>query len=265
MRKYRAVLKIVFKTQLIYRFDVALTAASTLWRVLFAWILWGAVFSGRETVGGFTFQAMLSYYVVSSFLASIEMSDGVSGEVSERIRGGTFSKYMVIPTNPQGHFLSQSLGASGYYALFSVMAAALCTLVFQIKLSFSAEPGAILCALAMILMGLIFMGSYQFFIGVLTFKFQDIEFFTHVQGALITFFTGTIVPLSLLPGAVLEALRFLPFPYVNYTPAMLLTGQIGIGEAVFGLAVLSVWTAGMLIVSHLTYNRLRVKFDGVGI
>lgn len=99
MKKYLEVAKILFKAQIVYRFDVAMTALATIGAVLFAWILWGAAFSGREAIGGYTFQTMLSYYVVSSFISSFEKSNGICFEVSERIRGGTFSKYMAIPAN----------------------------------------------------------------------------------------------------------------------------------------------------------------------
>lgn len=265
MRKYLAVAKILFKAQIIYRFDVAMTALATVGRVLFAWILWGAVFSGKETVGGFTFGAMLSYYLVSSFLTSLEMSSGVSGEVSSRIRGGTFSRFMVIPSNPLFHFMAQNFGAAGYYAIFAIIATVLSGLLFGVNLSLTNDVLALLCSLLMIPMGLVFMVSYQFFFGVLTFKFQDTGFFWHLQGNIISFITGTIFPLSLLPGGVLSVLKYLPFTYVTYMPAMLITGGAGSEEGFMGLLVLAIWTSGMLFVSGATYNRLRVKYDGVGV
>ena len=265
MKKYLAIAKILFKAQIVYRFDVALTAASTVWRVLFAWILWGAVFAGRDRIGGFDLQAMLSYYIVGSFLATIEMSGGVSGEVSSRIRGGTFSKYMVIPVRPQFHFMSQTAGACAYYALFSVAAAAFCAVVFKIKLSFTADPAALLTAALMIPAGLTFMAAYHFIVGVLAFKFLDIGFFLHVQGNLIAFFTGAIVPLSLLPRAVNGVLKYLPFTYVTYMPAMLITGRTGAADGAFGLAVVSCWAVAAIAAGHFLYERLRIKFDGVGV
>jgi ABC-2 type transport system permease protein len=215
-------------------------------------------------VGGFTLQSMLSYYVAGSFLASLEMSEGVSGEVSSRIRNGTFSKYMVIPVNVQGYFLFQELGTAAYYALFSFIAVTLSTLVFHIELTLTGDPAQIFCAVVMIILGLTFMTSYHYFIGLLTFKFQDVGFFLHVQGNLIAFLTGTLVPLSLLPVGVTEVLRCFPFYYITYMPAMILTGNMaacGIQE----LVIPALWTAGMLLVSRISYQRLRVHYDGVGI
>jgi ABC-2 type transport system permease protein len=193
------------------------------------------------------------------------MSEGVSGEVSSRIRNGTFSKYMVVPVNVQGYFLFQNFGSTAYYALFSFIAVVFSTLVFRVELTLSADPAQILCAVVMIILGLSFMVSYQYFIGILTFKFQDVGFFLHVQGNLIAFFTGTLVPLSLLPDAVTGLLRFLPFYYVTYLPAMLLTKPAGVGVGLTGLIILGLWTIGMALISQLSYRRLRVRYDGVGI
>ena len=265
MRKYMAVAKILFKAQMAYRFDVIMTAVSTIWRVVFAWILWNAIYAHHDIVGGFTLQAMLSYYVINSFLATMDMSGGVSGEVSSRIKEGTYTKFMVIPSNPQLHFLSQTVGASLFYGLFAVLAAVLCAFVFRINLVFTTDPIQILVAVAVFLLGTVFMNSFQFFVGIWAFKFQDISFLLYTFPAIIQFFKGEFVPLTLLPTALTDALHFFPFTHISFTPTMLLMGTVGLSEGLFGLAVLAVWTLIMMIVSELTYKRLRTKFEGVGI
>jgi ABC-2 type transport system permease protein len=259
MRKYIAVAKILYKTQIAYRFDVIMTAISTIWRIAFAWILWGAIFTGRDEVSGFTYQTMLSYYVINSFLATMDMSGNVSGEVSNRIKEGTYSKFMVIPSNPQLHFLSQALGAGVYYSLFAALAAAACVFLFRINLVFIADPAKMILAAAVFLTGTVFMSSFQFFIGIWAFKFQDINFLLYTYPAVIQFFKGEYVPLALLPPTFAGALRFFPFTYVSYTPAMLLTGRMELSDGFTGLAVISAWTLGMMVISQLTYKRLRSK------
>jgi ABC-2 type transport system permease protein len=265
MSKYIAVARILFKAQMAYRFDVIMTAVSMVWRVAFAWILWNAIYASRDTVGGFTLQAMLSYYLINSFLATMDMSSGVSSEVSNRIKEGTYSKFMVIPSNPQLHFLSQTAGASLYYGLFAVMAAVLSAFVFRINMVFTTDPVHILLAFAVFLLGTVFMNSFQFFVGIWAFKFQDVSFLLYTFPAIIQFFRGEFVPLTLLPAVLVDALRFFPFTHISFTPTMLLTGRMDSSEGLFGLAVLGVWTLVMMAVCELTYNRLRIKYEGVGI
>ena len=263
--KYLAVIKIFFKLQIIYRFDVLIAALGTIWRVVFAWVLWSAVFMGKEEVGGFTFQAMMSYYLINSFLISMDMSGRTGAEVNDSIVRGTFSKFMVVPANPQFHFLSQNFGTCGYYGLFAAFAAAVCVFMFKINLAIAADLAKIILALVTFILGIIFLNSFRFFIGLWAFKYHDIGFVSYMLPVFISFFKGEYMPLSLLAEDLNAALRFFPFTHASYTPALLLMGRANLSEGLAGFGVLAVWSIVMLALNQFTYNRLRVKYEGVGI
>lgn len=265
LKKYTAVFLLSFKMQIVWRFDVAMTMVATTFRILAASILWSAVFNGEETVGGLTLQGMLSYYVVCSFISSLDFSYNISGEVSHLIKNGRFSGHMVTPMNPMGFFTSMTAGESAFHLAFNGLAAALCVWLLRINVIITANPVNLALGLVMALLGLGFMAAYHYFIGMLTFKFTEISFFLHVQSNIISFVTGTMVPLSLLPDRFLQILRLLPFTHVVYTPVMLLTGQTGTGTGLQGLSVLAIWTAAMVFLGQYGYRRLRIKYDGVGI
>ena len=263
-RKYAEVAKITYKAQLAWRFDIAFNMAFTIIKILFAYIIWGTIFGERETVAGFQFDSMLSYYIISSFLSQMEMSDGVSGEISGRIREGSFSKYMVVPIHIERYFLAQTWGAASFYSLFNLGAAAVWVFLFGIRFTFTYNTGVIVLSIIMILMGLIFMVQLNYFLGILTLKFQDIQLFLMIKNSLVAFITGTMLPLSLLPAAVTSVMRFFPFYYVTYLPSMLLLGQ-NTGEGIQGLFILAGWNVLFIVLNKITYNRLRVRYEGVGI
>ena len=265
MMKYIEIAKVLFKAQLVYRFDVALTAVATAFRIIFAVILWGAIFESRTEVAGCTYQAMLSYYVVTSLLRSFDLTESLFAEVSDRIRNGTFTRFMTIPTNPLSYFTAQTAGAALFHALFGVIAVILSLFVFGINLTPVQSPMAALCAVVMVILGQVFMTSYQYAMGLLAFRFGDVGVLRHVQGALLEFATGGIVPLTLLPLWAISALEFLPFPHALYTPAMLLTGQMSAVNATGPLLILAAWTALMILIANTAYNRARVRYDGVGV
>ena len=262
MRKYVEFAKIFFKAQIIYRFDVAITITEVVGRVLFAWLIWGAIFANRDMVGGFTFQAMLLYYVISSFIATLEIGNG--GEVSATIRGGHFSKFMVIPINPQLYWISQNFGVILYLAIFVLPAAVFCAIIFGAGV-YVGQPAAILLGISMIPIGLTFMITYHVFIGLLAFKIQDVWVIEMVQSELIRFTQGGIVPLILLPEVAFAVIRLLPFPHIIFTPTMLIMGKISFAEGLFSFGLLSLWLAIITLVTQLSYQHLRVKYDGVGI
>lgn len=264
MRKYIEIAKILFKAQIAWRFDVAMTVLFTISRILFAYILWGAIFGQNETIAGFTFPMMLSYYIISSFLSQIEMSDGVSGEIGDRIRGGTFSKYMVVPVNTQGYFIAQTFGAMSFYLIFNLLAAVVWVFVFGIKFTLTSSVLVILAAIIIINLGLLFMIQLNYFLGILAFKFQEISAFLMIKGNIVAFITGTLVPLVLLPQGIVSAMRFFPFYYVTYLPSMLLIGK-NENEALIGIVVLTAWLLIFTLFNKFAYNKLRVIYDGVGI
>lgn len=257
-------MKIFFKAQITYRFDVAMTVLFTVTKILFAYVLWGAIFGQNKTVAGFTFPMMLSYYIISSFLSQIEMSNGVSDEISDRIKGGTFSKYMVIPANTQGYFAAQTFGAMAFYLLFIFASTVVWVFVFGIKFTITNSAALIIAAVVMVVLGLLFMIQLNYFLGILAFKFQDISIFLMIKGNIVSFITGTLVPLVLLPPSVVSIMRFFPFYYVTYLPSMLLIGK-NEGEAFIGIAILAAWLLAFTILNKFAYNKLRVVYDGVGI
>lgn len=115
MRKYLEITRIYIKTQLVWRADVIFNMIFTITKIMFACFLWGIIFKSKNTPGIFSFNGIISYYIINSFLSQIEMSSGISYEIHERIRNGTFSKYMVIPVGIEKYFLAMETGIILYY------------------------------------------------------------------------------------------------------------------------------------------------------
>lgn len=264
MGKYWAVSKVYMKAQLAWRADVVFNMICTVTRILFAYLLWGAVFQGRTTVGAFSFHGMLSYYIVSSFLFQLEMSGGVSGEINARIRNGTFSKYMVIPVGIERYFMAMELGVVLFYLAFDLAAAGLWVFVFRIRFVFTVDGSVFVCAAVMAVLGMVFMVQLNYFLGLLTLKYQGIGTLLMIKDNLAALVTGSIVPLALFPQGVVEVMRLLPFYYVTYLPAMLVTGQCR-EEAARGLAVIACWCLVMQGLIHVVWRKYLRKYDGVGI
>jgi len=253
-----------FRRQLAFRFDVVMSVIASVARVLFAYLIWSAVFDGRQQVGGFTFPELFSYYVIASALTQTDLSGGVARELSDRIRGGTFSRFMLLPVSTRRYFAADSLGASGFYAAAALAGGAAWVLLFRVPFRLTGNPLLLLQAALMAVMGLVVMIQFNYFLGVLSFRFLDIGFFLILKDNLMSFATGTLVPLLFLPDWLVMGMRFLPFYYVTYLPSMLAVGKCS-EEAWTGLAVLAGWMLLFFALNRLTYERLRVRYDGVGV
>lgn len=262
--KYFEIARIYMKTQLAWRADVVFNMVFTITKILFAYLLWGIIFRERDVVGQFTFHGMLSYYILSSFLSRLEMSSGISGEVHERIRNGTFSKYLIIPVSIETYFMAMEFGIVMFYFIFDLLAVVIWVFVFQIQFVFAAEIGLIACAVCMAVLGMIFMVQLNFFLGLLTLKYQGIGIFLMIKDNLSALVMGGIVPLALFPDVVVAVMRGLPFYYVTYLPAMLFTGLCR-EEALAGIFIIGGWCLVMQCMIHVVWNKYLREYDGVGI
>ena len=264
MRKYIEVVRMNVKAQLTWRVDVIFQMLFTISKILFAYLLWGIIFQEKNNIAGFTFHTMLSYYIISSFLSQLDLSSGVSMEIYDRIRSGTFSKYMIIPVNIEGYFIAQEIGVVLFYLAFDFLAAVVWIFVFRIQFVITTNILLIFCAVLMVLLGLLFMVQLNYWVGLLTLKFEEITTFLRIKDNLMSLITGTLIPLALFPDQVVSCMKLLPFYYVTYLPSMLLLGRCQ-DEAVSGLMALLFWCVFMQLVIQITWKKYRVKFDGVGI
>lgn len=262
--KYFEISKIYMKTQLAWRGDVLFNMFFTIARIIFAYLLWGIVFQNHEMVGQFTFHGMLSYYIIHSFLSQLEMSDGISAEIHDRIRNGTFSKYMVIPVGIERYFMAMELGVVLFYMAFDFIAAVVWIFVFRIHFVFAENVASILCAVLMALLGMVFMVQFNYFLGLLTLKYQGIGTFLMIKNNLMMLVSGGIVPLALFPKTAVRVMQVLPFYYVGYLPSMILTGQCR-EMAVSGVIAIMCWCLLMQIVIQVVSKKYLRKYDGVGI
>lgn len=264
MRKYMEVTKLYLKMQFVWRADVVFHMLFTVTKILFAWLLWGIIFRDQNMVAGFTFDGMLSYYIISSFLTQLEMSSGISEEISSRIRNGTFSKYVILPIKIENYFLAMEVGVIAFYLLFDMAAALIWIFVFQIRFAVTRELFMLCCGLCIILLGLLFMVRLNYLLGILTLKYEEISTFLMIKNNLMALVTGSIVPLVLFPETVVRVMKLLPFYYVTYLPSMLLTGRCR-EEAVPGIVILLIWCGAVQAAIRRTEKKYMRLYDGVGI
>lgn len=264
MSKYLEVTKTFLKMQLIWRTDVVFNALLSITKFLFAYLLWGTIFAQKDTVGGFTFSSMISYYIINSFLSQMDRSKGISEDISKQIRNGTFSKYLILPICIERYYISKIAGEITFYLVFDFAAAVLWVVLFRLDFVFTKNVVMIFFAVILIILGLLFMAQLNYYLGILTLKYEDINIFLMIKDHILALVTGSIIPVALFPEIVVKVMKFLPFYYVTYLPSMLLIGKYE-ADALRGILIISVWCIVIQIVINIIWRKYRRKYDGVGI
>lgn len=263
-QKYLQVAKINWKAMLAYQVDAWLGSASSGFRVLLSLLLWIAVFSGKEEVGGYTLPMMVTYSLLATLFARLQYADDMAYQLANEVRDGQFSKYLVHPVSVSGYFIWSGMGRWLYYLIINGAALALWSLVFSRWLAPPAPVQDLLWLLLLLPLGALVMQLLYHCIGLLSLKYIEVTGFLIGSGSLVEFLSGSLIPLSLLPAPVTAGLRFFPFYYVVYYPATLVLGK-NTEPPYFAALVLLAWCLVFYVIAETWFRRARRLYEGVGI
>jgi ABC-2 type transport system permease protein len=264
MKKYLEIGRISMKTQLAYRFDVYVGALMPFIRVFLAYALWQVLFQGKREIGGFSFGMMLTYYIIGAFIQRLDQSNNMVWDTAGEIREGKFSKYMVRPVSPLGHFLSVSFAKTLYILAVSLLTVVVLALLFGDLFVLPSSLLNVLIAAVMSLLGLLFMALLNYLTALLAFKFNDVTGWHLVKGNVVEFLAGALIPLSLLPGWMQDVMQLFPFYYTQYLPASIYLG-LNTNKGLQGILVLMLWDGLLWFLAQRTYHRFRRVYEGVGV
>jgi len=258
LTKYRQVFLTGLQTNLVYRWNFAVRALLSLIHLLYVFLLWGAAYVGKSEIGGFPLNATLTYFTALLVLQFFLSAQNDDYEISEEIRNGLINQFLTKPINYLSYRLSLYFSArliTGGLALLPLL------VVLPFLSQHLALPGAGHAALyALAVPALLLAALIQFTIaycfGLLTFWFLEIQSFIILSLAIEAVLGGQVFPLDLMPAWLFEIATWLPYYYMMYFPAALLTGRITeLGAALQGLAIQAVWVCLLLGLAQSLWRR----------
>ncbi|WP_205672216.1 ABC-2 family transporter protein [Ammoniphilus sp. YIM 78166] len=240
LRMYLEFSRKAFQRSAAYRFDAWTRLFSNI-IFLFMWgFIWYGLYAGKEDVGGITFEAMLSYIVISQMLQGIHGAGTPLWEIQERVRSGDIAMEMMRPYDYPTRTLFSDFGN----ILFHMLTAVLPLYIVLFWLIDLQTPTSLLQWGVFVLsaiLGYLIRYSIELTFGLFTFWLietggvEDIFYFS------ISLFSGSVIPLWFFPDWLEMVARFLPFQGIFFVPNAIFVGQLQ-GEAmVYALFVQVVW------------------------
>jgi ABC-2 type transport system permease protein len=199
---------------IIYLLPDILIKISTLVPLVF---LWRAVMSSGAQVG-MSLEQMLTYtYVSAIFSDMLVVKTAASGWLSE----GVLLKLYGRPLSVLGQLAAQTIGGwLPMLALFSIPMAILAPLI---GVSLIPASPLFLCSLALcISLGF----AVDFLFACLSIKLRNMSWLINrIRMAVVSLFSGTVIPIKLLPFGIAEAMKYQPFASLGGAPLSIFTGS----------------------------------------
>lgn len=271
LAKYRHAFAIGLQSNLVYRWNFAFRAASSLFHLVVVFLLWGAAYSGRTEIAGFDLGQTMTYFVVTSVIHFFIGAFSEDYQISEEIRNGLINQFLTKPINYFLYRLSIFGAARLVSGGLALVPLALAFPFLRDFISLPSDPSNYLLALPALVLSALIQFTIAYCFGLLTFWFLEIQSFIILSLAIETLFAGQVFPLDLVKAvevggiSLYQIAQYLPYYYQMYFPVAIITGRIDQPAAIYhGLAVQLFWTITLLLVAQMLWSRGLRRHTAVG-
>lgn len=257
---YRALFSAVFQQYLQYRGPAIAGALTNIAFGFFRLFLLTAFYEASSAAQPLALPDLYSYLWFGQVLFSVLPITGVLGPDAEEIRTGEVAYRLTRPISIYGFYFARVLGqkvtALCTRSLFQVVAIFLLFPVLGIA-RYGMEPPAVSLLpflIPSLALAVLLSVAIHNFIYMSAFWMISVRGAATMAYAIISLFSGLLVPLSFFPPTFGRFARLLPFSGIYDTPAMVYTGTISPAEAAGGIAHQVLWL-GIIVVAGAALAR----------
>lgn len=261
MSKYWSIFKIGWQKVVEYRSQMLGHMILGIISFFALYFIWGAVFADRQTFGGYTFSAMMSYVLMARFLHFANRGN-VGREIGNEIKNGSLSIYLMKPISYLKWWFVILLSERIYEMFLRGSITFLLIIVFSKLFTF---PGWNNLLLFFIFLPIAIVVNFliNILIAVIAFWTTDVRLFRSTIMMVIEFFGGMVVPVDLMPGVLRKICRYLPFQFTGYFPIKVYQGM-GSREIVNGLLLIFFWIILFLFLLKILWKKGLGKYEAIG-
>jgi ABC-2 type transport system permease protein len=261
------VLSIELRRAMTYRFEFWFRFLGVLFaNVAIAYYLWKAIFAqtGAAEIQGYTFPAMVLYYVLVPLTQNITRSHEASF-ISNEIYTGTLTRYLVFPMSFFVYKYASTL-ANALIGLIQLgVVLALYAFFAGIPPELHLTPASVATGVAAALLASVLNFYVVSCLEMIAFWADNIWSLNVMLMFMIRLCGGAMLPLALFPEFIQRVLPWTPFPYLISFPILTLMGRVAPAEWAAGMGTVCVWILAFAAVQQIVWKRGSLHYSGVGI
>ena len=256
----RAILRTAVAEKLTYRTDFVFSTVIRFLPLLTQVFLWGAIFgvgttAPRDSIGGYTYGAMVAYYLLAMLTRAFSSMPGLAGGIARDVREGTVNRFLVQPVDLLGFLFWQRVAHKAVYYLIAAAPFALMFWYFRADFPPAPDGPRVAAFVASLVMAFLLGFLIESLLGLVAFWFLEVSSLLFIYQLLNYFLSGHMIPLDFLPAEVAGWIQLLPFQFLAYVPPAIWLGKIPDGELMTTLLdeaawVVALWAAGRWVLAR---------------
>ncbi|RQW96401.1 antibiotic ABC transporter permease [Micromonospora chalcea] len=250
MRAYRSMARMALKSLLAYQTSFLFGMLASAFGVLSMLYLWRSALAAGPRQG-FDWPQMKAYLLVAFVVGSL-VSSYTDYRMANRIQQGDVAMDLVRPVDYQWSRLAESVGFAVYEAGTAIVVVLAAAAIFGGMSPPDRDTLPLFILSALLVLPLRF--GIVYLSGLLVFWTQNYVGVQAARIALITLFSGALVPLAFLPEWMRVIATYLPFVGMASTPALLYTGSLEGSDATTAVLVQAAWAVALWWLARLMWS-----------
>lgn len=234
--------------------------------LIVAYALWSAIYQANAatSIAGYSFKAMMLYYLIAAFVVYLTRAVDL-GFLAEDIYKGTLTKYLLYPVSPFGYKFATYLAGGSVYLVQLLIAYAAFIFIFGVPSDLSIGASSFIFGVLASFFALIALFLLSLIIEMAAFWAEFIWALVIMMRFILSLLGGELLPLALFPDWAQSLLSYTPFPYVISFPILCFLGKVPAQSFLFGILVLTLWSALIWFIMLAIWKRGCKHYTGVGI
>lgn len=252
-----------FHSTAVFRFEFWLRVVSNFMWMFSAYWLWKVLYAQMPGAFGVSQAQMVTYAGVSAvMLIILRPANSVGYQIASKVKSGEIVMDLLKPLDFHVHILARNIGEVLFAAATLAVPTTLIGLFF-LEMRLPGSLGQALLYLLSLGLGIGVTFSLNYLLGLLAIFTIDIRNISWAYQAIIRFFSGSEIPLWLMPVFLARVADVLPFRCIYSIPLSIYIGRLSGVEIGTGLALQAAWLVGLAAAGRmfwrLAYRRLTVQ------
>ncbi len=258
MHKYFHFFRLAIFELFEYRVNFYWSIISIVISNLIIYIFWVAVLGSGFAKSDYTTSSIGLYFLIIALVG--QMTAFSSVEISSAIKDGKISNSLLKPYN----FALKTLMTTLDDKLFKCLVTIVIVYVFVNLgnlLVFSSQTPYFILSILLATAIKFFLG---FTLGALAFWFSKVHGLSALFWNIGGLFSGEMIPPEFLPASLSTISNYLPFPYLAYFPARILTHSMSSAEIWFGISVQAAWLSLFYLIYRFVWHKGILHLESIG-
>lgn len=269
-KKYKPFFRTGAMGQLAFKFDLFTWAFITLLQVASIIFLWTSVYQNTldgidAIINGFSFKEMIAYTIFINIFSFTSFSEETLWMINDEIKDGTIAMSFIKPISYRIRFVFINFGSVfmrniliGFpcfivgYVIFVIMG-------YITIISIPILLIHILLFIVALVIATLLNDALNYIAGVLCFYTSSGFGINQMKQVIISFLSGSLLPLSFFPGVFGKIVSFLPFAGMAQNPILIFLMKLDILESLQCIGLSLIWVIILEVIGWLLFNHASKK------